>query len=245
MSRTKTTARGRNRHRLGSLAAAVLAAATIGVTALPASADMTEPAGNLVKNWSFETPSVAAYTTRSFSAPAQLGTSVLQCGYRGFPPQLTCSSVFQGWKVTRGTVDVSGASFWQTAAGAQSIDLNSKELAARIEQIVPVRANQCYSLRFKVAATPGINGGVPLDVKIEEIGVTPPPPLTQHYDLNTAGRTRTNMGYASKTIAFMASSGTSSVRVSFAGGDDGEFGASSTQGPVLDAVSLVGQNCLI
>ena len=86
-------------------------------------------APNLIVNGGFEVPVAQAFLT------------------------IVAPSSFAGWTVSTGGVDVSAASFYASASGAQSLDLNSI-VSGSVSQDIATTAGVTYVLTFSFAANP-------------------------------------------------------------------------------------------
>jgi hypothetical protein len=99
--------------------------ATANGTGMGTTLTVTPAPSNLLVNGSFEMPAVLPSTP----------------GYLTFGP-----SPLPGWRVTRGTVDIVHARYWQPAPGqgSQSLDLVGSPGAGTIEQTFPTEPGQEY-----------------------------------------------------------------------------------------------------
>jgi choice-of-anchor C domain-containing protein len=137
------------------------------------------------------------------------------------------------WRVTQGNVDLTGANFWQTADGRQSLDLEGSE-SGTIEQPLSLRIGGCYAVTFALAGNP--DGGPAVKrgwarVTQNSLGH---PAVQKNFIFNTTGRSRADMGYVPERFRFraLAPSGT----LTFASTTGGGYG------PVIDAVSVAPSN---
>jgi choice-of-anchor C domain-containing protein len=170
------------------------------VAAAPASAAV--PFGD----GSFESPVVAPNTFLDISAGQPLGR----------------------WTVTKGNVDLSGAGFWQTADGAQSLDLDGSQAGA-VSQTFATSPLFAYEVSFALA-------GNPVDLPLVKTGqVLVNGHVVQNLSFDTTGKTEANMGYVHRGFTFLAT-GTSTT-LEFASTTGTGFG------PVIDDVEI--QPCLL
>jgi choice-of-anchor C domain-containing protein len=187
-----------------ALSVAALAPAAQARTANPG----TTP---LVANGGFETPAIPANAFIRYGVGSTIGP----------------------WRVTEGNVDLTGANFWQTADGRQSLDLEGSE-SGRIEQQIAIRIGGCYTVTFALAGNP--DGGPMIKrgfarVSQQTIGH---PTVQKNFVYNTTGKTRANMGYVAERFRFRALASTATL--TFASTTGGGYG------PVVDAVSVVPSN---
>jgi choice-of-anchor C domain-containing protein len=187
--------------RLVITAATVVLLSCVGVfAAAPASAATTFNDG------SFESPVVAPHAFMRISAGQPLGA----------------------WTVTRGDVDLSGAGFWQTADGAQSLDLDGGQAGA-VSQTFATSPLFAYEVSFALA-------GNPVDLPLVKTGqVLVNGHVVQNFSFDITGKTEANMGYVRHGFAFHAIG--SSTTLEFASTTGTGFG------PVIDDVEI--QPCLL
>ena len=136
------------------------------------------------------------------------------------------SSAIPGWIVTGVSVDYVVAPYWQASDGIASLDLNGTTLVGGsylggVSQTFATIAGQQYVVRFDLAGNP--------DAREQSLVVTAPG-TTQHFAVNTAGKTLAAMGYTAQQFTFTATGSTSTLSFSSADGL-GDF-----QGPVIDNV---------
>lgn len=137
------------------------------------------------------------------------------------------------WRVTDGNVDLTGANFWQTADGRQSIDLEGSE-SGRIEQQFATRIGGCYTVSFALAGNP--DGGPTIKRGFSRLvqHTLGRPTVQKNVIFNTAGKSRANMGYVPQRFRFRALA--SSATLTFASTTGGGYG------PVIDAVNVSQSN---
>jgi len=137
------------------------------------------------------------------------------------------------WRVVQGNVDLTGANFWQTADGRQSVDLEGSD-SGTIQQTFPTRIGGCYTVTFALAGNP--DGGP--TVKRGYSRVTQHtlghPTVQKNFIFNTAGKSRHNMGYVGHRYRFRAFA--PSATLTFASTTGGGYG------PVVDAASVALSN---
>jgi choice-of-anchor C domain-containing protein len=137
------------------------------------------------------------------------------------------------WRVTEGNVDLTGANFWQTADGRQSLDLEGSE-SGTVAQNLPTRVGGCYTVTFALAGNP--DGGPTVKrgyarVVSHTLGH---PTVQKNFVFNTSGKSRANMGYVSARFRFRALAPTATL--SFTSTTGGGYG------PVIDAVNVTQSN---
>lgn len=155
----------------------------------------------------FENPVVTPGTFDAFVAGEQMGA----------------------WTVTSGDVDLTGAGFWETAEGVQSLDLNGVQpgaVALDLDTIPLLSYRVSYALAGNPSAGPAIKTG---QVRINGN-------VVQNISFDITGRTRADMGYIRKSFLFLATSHVSTL----------EFRSTTSPGgfgPVIDDVRV--QTCLL
>lgn len=157
---------------------------------------------------SFETPVVAPNTFQRFSAPAVMGA----------------------WTVTQGTVDLSGAGFWQTADGNQSLDLDGQEgTRGAVTQTFTTVPLLKYRVTYALAGNP-VSGPT---VKTGQVLVNGD--VLQSFSFDITGKSLTNMGYVPRATHFLATSLSTTLEFRSTTG--------SGFGPVIDDVKV--ESCLV
>ena len=110
------------------------------------------------------------------------------------------SKSVEGWTVVDGDISYVGRK-WQHAEGARSVALLC---GGGISQTIQTEPEQTYEVRFTMAGDPD---GVPsLKTVIVSLGAE-----TRVFTFDTAGRSRTDMGWASRTHVFKASTKASTL----------------------------------
>ena len=150
----------------------------------------------------------------------------------GTDPGKTHITLYQGsndidyWTVTVGSIDYIGGT-WQASDGYRSIDLSGYYQAGEIEVSQPFNTvvDQQYLVTFDMAGNPD-NGE-----KIKNLSVTV---AGQSYDFtfDATGKTRTNMGWLTKSFVFMATDISTSLKFT------SMMDAKDAWGPALDNVSV-------
>ncbi|MGO4754919.1 choice-of-anchor C family protein [Streptomyces sp. 2MCAF27] len=164
------------------------------------------------------------------AAPATATVSRFDDGSFEYPtaPANAFSTLSSGqsigpWKVTSGAVDLIGAGFWQAAEGNQSVDLNAVQPGA-VAQTFSTQAGRKYTVRYSLAANP--EGGPA--VKTGRVLIDGQ--NFQDFSFNSTGTSRTNMGYVTREVTFVANNNTTTL--GFASTVGGAYG------PVIDDVRV-------
>ena len=110
------------------------------------------------------------------------------------------SKVIDGWTVVDGDVSYVGRK-WQHAEGTRSVSLLC---GGGISQTIVTEPDQTYEVRFNMAGDP--DAAPSLKTVIVSLGAE-----TRVFTFDTAGRSRTDMGWASRTHVFKASSKASTL----------------------------------
>jgi len=160
---------------------------------------------NLLVNGGFETPTVSRFTT--FIAP----------------------SSFLGWTVASGGVDIVADSFYATASGIQSLDLNSV-VSGSIVQNVTTTPRQVYRVSFAFAANPLPDSPSFPSPVIKQMEVRWDGIVLGALAHNSTGHTATDVGWHDYTLSVV---GTGANTLSFASLTPG------SAGPALDNVRIV------
>ncbi len=134
------------------------------------------------------------------------------------------------WRVTQGNVDLTGANFWQSADGRQSLDLEGSE-SGTVEQPIPTRVGGCYTVSFALAGNP--DGGPTVKRGFARVvqHTLGHPTVQKNFVFNTWGKSRANMGYIPQHFRFRALA--PAATLTFASTTGGGYG------PVIDAVNVV------
>jgi choice-of-anchor C domain-containing protein len=137
------------------------------------------------------------------------------------------------WRVTQGNVDLTGANFWQTADGRQSLDLEGSE-SGTVEQRLPTRIGGCYTVTFALAGNP--DGGPTVKRGYTRVvqHTLGHPTVQKNFIFNTTGKSRAAMGYVPQRFRFRAFA--PSATLSFSSTTGGGYG------PVIDAVNVAQSN---
>ena len=134
------------------------------------------------------------------------------------------STALPGWVVTLGDIEVVDSSYWKTADGKRSLDLNGSVPGA-ISQTFKTRKGQKYRVTFALAgSTPDVE---PKEKKFQISAAG----KTTEFTFDTTGKTRNDMGWLSKAWEFTAEADKTTLEfVSLTEGD---------VGPALDDVVVV------
>jgi hypothetical protein len=163
----------------------------------------TGPRPNLIVNGGFESPPLS-FSFLTFTAPTS----------------------FLGWAVTSGQVDVVHRTFYASASGSQSLDLNGYQ-SGSASQTVVTRPGGVYTLTFAFAANTVLSFDSP---RVRRMEVRWGPTVIANLDFDTMGFTATNVGWRQYTFSVIGS-GTDTI--SFKSLTVGNAG------PAIDDVSLV------
>ena len=155
----------------------------------------------------FETPVATPGSFDRFFAPAALGP----------------------WTVTEGSVDLSGAGFWQTAEGLQSLDLEGTVGFGTVAQTFTTVPLFKYKVSYKLAGNPASGPTVKTGKVLANGNVI------QNFSFDITGKTLANLGYVGKETHFIATS--LSTTLTFKSTTGSGFG------PVIDDVEV--ESCLL
>lgn len=136
------------------------------------------------------------------------------------------NSSIPGWTVTAGSVDWI-SNYWQASNGLKSLDMGGLTNGTIVSQALVTVPGQSYLLSFDLAGNPD-NAGQPNPKElIVSVGNLAP----QTFTFSSTNTTRSNMGWVTKSLTFVADS--TSTSLSFLSGNTG-----SAYGPALDNVSV-------
>jgi choice-of-anchor C domain-containing protein len=141
-----------------------------------------------------------------------------------FTPLGAGNTNITGWTIGGGGVDWIGT-FWQASDGTRSVDMTAIT-AGLISQDIATIVGQRYIVSFDLAGNPNPSGGPTLkslDVSINGSGLA-------NYTFDTAGFTRSDMGWISNRYSFIADSATSTLTFASNNG--------FASGPALDNVTI-------
>lgn len=143
----------------------------------------------------------------------------------GFTTHSTGSTAIAGWTVTSGSVDWIHNTFWEASEGTYSIDLSGDGAGSlQASTSFATTIGQAYRLSFDMAGNSD-GGDAVKDMRVSVNGGT------ADYLFDTTGQSRSNMGWATMTLDFIATASTTSL--GFASLEANVFG------PALDNVSVV------
>lgn len=134
-----------------------------------------------------------------------------------------------GWAVTQGSVDLSGAGFWETADGNQSLDLDGAVVRGGIAQTFHTVPLFTYRVTYALAGNPASGPAVKTGQVLANGDVR------QNFSFDITGKTFTDMGYVKKHTYFLATSPSTTLEFRSTTG--------SGYGPVIDAVRV--ESCLL
>jgi choice-of-anchor C domain-containing protein len=183
--------------------ATVLSLALVALTASLLGAVSPRKRGNLLVNGSFE------------EGPAV--TNYLPINAR--------STQIKGWVVTRGQIDLV-AGRWKAAHGGRCLDLHGSPGKGGISQTFPTRPGRTYVVTFALAGNP--EGGQ----RVKGLGVSAAG-KSATFTFDTRGKTVNNLGWATTTWRFKATSSQTTLEFSSV-----TRGADAYCGPALDNVSV-------
>jgi len=127
-----------------------------------------------------------------------------------------------GWSVVSGTIDYIG-SYWQAGAGSRSVDMSGTS-AGSISQTFDTVLGKTYTVDFLMAGNPD-GGSASKVLKVSATGNS-----QQSFNFNTNGKTKSAMGWTSKSYQFTAT-GTSTTLNFLAVG-------SGSYGTALDGITV-------
>ena len=162
-------------------------------------------AANLIQNGSFETATVNPNP----------GTSYITLGVG--------STVITGWTVSQGTIDYKGT-LWQASNGSRSLDLGAGASPGGIKQTFNTTVGGTYRVTFDLAGNPDGNPTIK-EMRVSAGG------SSADFSFDTTGKSRSNMGWVSKSWGFTATGTTTTL--SFLNLADTAYG------PALDNVSVI------
>jgi choice-of-anchor C domain-containing protein len=187
------------------------------------------------------TAGIAIAGAMAATAPAPAGAKastslVLNRGFEkpvgcGVGPVYACTyyagtKAIPHWAVGGDSIDLTSSSFWQSAAGKQSIDLAGAEPGS-VTQKVATTAGTTYTLGWHLAGNPQ---GPPA---IKIMNVYWDGTFVRSVRFDTTGHTERSMGWVWQHVTVTATGTTSSI--TFA---DGRTSGYSPFGPALDLVTL-------
>ena len=156
---------------------------------------------------SFETPIATPGSFDRFFAPQTLGP----------------------WTVTQGSVDLSGAGFWQNADGNQSLDLEGTVGTGTIAQTFSTVPLLKYKVSYKLAGNPASGPTIKTGQVLANGNVI------QNFSFDITGKNFVNMGYVGKETHFIATGLSSTLAF--------KSTTNSGYGPVIDNVEV--ESCLL
>jgi choice-of-anchor C domain-containing protein len=141
---------------------------------------------NIVRNGSFETPSVG------------LGNNI---------PYFANIEFADGWTLDAGSIDHTGEGFWQAADGVQTVDLSGHFQTGSIYQDLTTTPGQSYRLRFALAGNPA-EDSQPIKIGVvswgdDEVG---------RFTFDTTETSYTDMGFIYLEFAVVALTDTTRLR---------------------------------
>ena len=177
----------------------------------------------------------AALVSLAFSLVAMTGhageTNLVTNGGLEAPDGISAYTLFgfgnsmPGWTIEQGTVEIIASTYWESAEGSQSLDLNGiGDLIGTISQDIPTTPGQRYRIRFALAGNP--EGGP--DIKSLKLSWAGKELLELRFDIT--GHSKTNMGWEYHEYVVYASSAT--CRLLF------QSTSPSFCGPALDDISV-------
>jgi choice-of-anchor C domain-containing protein len=134
-----------------------------------------------------------------------------------------------GWSVTQGSVDLSGAGFWETADGDQSLDLDGAVERGGVAQTFHTVPLLTYRVTYALAGNPA-SGPIVKTGKVLANG-----DVIQNFSFDITGKSLTNMGYVTRQTYFLATGHSATLEFRSTTG--------SGFGPVIDDVRV--DSCLL
>jgi choice-of-anchor C domain-containing protein len=169
------------------------------------------------------------------AAPAQATNGFVDGSFEGgvapdgYFARYFAPATMGGWTVTQGSVDLSGAGFWETADGNQSLDLDGAAEQGGVAQTFGTLPWLKYRVTYALAGNPA-SGPV---VKTGQVLVNGQ--VIQNFSFDITGKTLAYMGYVYKHVYFYATDPYTTLEFRSTTG--------SGYGPVIDAVHV--QSCLL
>jgi choice-of-anchor C domain-containing protein len=159
----------------------------------------------------------SAYAVSITNGSFELGTDP-----GSFSAQGAGSTAITGWDVGPAGVDYIGT-YWTASNGTRSIDMSNLSAGSLSQTLSGLTIGQQYTVTFDMAGNP--DGG-PI-VKQMDVSVGG---LASTYLFDTTGKSKSDMGWATKTYIFIASATTDTLTfLSLAG---------TSFGPALDNVTI-------
>jgi choice-of-anchor C domain-containing protein len=194
----------------------VTAIATVGLLALGSGTALAAPQQSAD---TAETNAASRFDDGSFEYPAAPANS-----YTTVPAGQSIGP----WKVTNGSVDLLGAGAWQASEGNQAVDLNATQ-PGTVSQTFSTTPDRTYTVSYRLAANP--DGGPALKTgRVVVDGQN-----LQNFSFDSTEKTRANMGYETRKVAFVANASTTTL--AFGSTVSGAFG------PVIDDVRVRTCSC--
>ncbi|GAA2153048.1 hypothetical protein GCM10009844_36920 [Nocardioides koreensis] len=132
------------------------------------------------------------------------------------------------WTVVSGSVDLVHSSYWQPAAGSQSLDLNSCS-PGRIAQTMAVEPGQRYRIAYSYAGNPETSD------RLKKFHVEVDGAVVDRRTFDTTGRTTQSMGWTSAVTAFVATGDRTTI--AFQSDQTGSCGGAALDDIVITPVS--------
>jgi len=133
------------------------------------------------------------------------------------------------WTVTQGSVDLSGAGFWQNADGNQSLDLDGAAHPGGVAQTFHTVPLFTYRVSYSLAGNPASGPAIKTGQVLANGNVI------QNFSFDITGKNFLDMGYVRKHTYFFANSPSATLEFRSTTG--------SGYGPVIDAVHV--ESCLL
>ena len=140
----------------------------------------------------------------------------------------TGSTAITGWTVSSGTVDWVDSSYWETAEGSKSIDLDGNSAGALTSDSFSTVSGGTYFVSFALSGNPDAD----LGLKTVRVSASGSSSASADYSFNTStmGNTHADMMYQTEGYTFVAT-GTGAA-LTFASQTAGAWG------PVIDNVTV-------
>lgn len=192
---------------------------------VPADAVFAVSGPNLIKNGSFEAPTVtAASHVKKYTV---LGSNIKHCS----------SAAIGCWLLTAGEVDLTRTPAFAPKSGFQSLELYTGSMQGEIGQSMPtVTPGVKYQLTFYLSSDPTANDNLGVTVFLYNVdghGDTIPGGVQQSFTYFDPSHTASNMKFRKQKMTYTSLSSEMRIAIQANG-----FLGDPTVGPVVDSVRL-------